>query len=184
MATPDNVPALSPNRVVNLSLVANPADAPCTFWIGLAAPGTQTPGHLMDHPDVGTLLVEAATTGVSETGPLMLSDTSVTPPRYIFLMPRPGNDEDQRLAWIHTLTQSLAAWAPTEVGFYVAPSAMSSQEGLNLLLEVLRAAVPQLPATNTFHLLTAGHGVNLVLNSLLGLKADMDVPDLSLYVYH
>jgi hypothetical protein len=171
-------------RVVSLTLAATPAEASCPFWIGLASPGKLTPANLLDQPDIGTLLLEAATAGVSEAGPLMLSDTSVTPPRYVFLMPRPSASADERQAWVETLTSSLAAWAAPEVGIYVAPSAMSTQEGLALILDMLRAAIPQLPATRNFYLLTAGHVVNQVLNGLLTLKGDLDVPDLSLYVYH
>jgi hypothetical protein len=171
-------------RVVNLSLLGSAAEAACPFWIGLATRGSKAPGRLMDQPDIGTLLTEAATTGVSEEGPLMLSDTLMVPPRYVFLMPRPGASAAERQAWTKNLTSSLAAWAPPEVGFYVAPAAMPSRDGLALLLEVLSDAIPHLPATNTFHLLTAGHGVNLVLNGLLKLKAKLEIPDVSLYVYH
>src|SRR5579872_3049902 len=114
-AVPDPSMGLPKARVVNLTLTATPAEAACPFWIGLSARGKQTPGRLLDQPDIGTLLLEAATNGVSEEGPLMLSDTSMTPPRYVFLMPRPSASAEERQAWTEVLTSSLAAWAPPAV---------------------------------------------------------------------
>lgn len=174
---------LPKHRLVTLHLVASESDAPCSFWVGLAPEGDQAPAKLMDYTSIGALLTEAATRGVREGGPLMLSDTSVTPPRYVYLLPVPKEQLIDRAQWIHDLVSTVRSWSPESAGFYIAPELLESQEALDLLLAVLSESINHAP-TRDYYLLTGTYGLNSLLNAALRLKGDMDSETLSLHVFH
>lgn len=174
---------LSTTRPVELYLVTNEAETTCNFWVGLARQGAQSPAHLMDLAEVPVLLTEAAIRGIDETGPLMLSDSSRTPPRYIFLLPTPRDDFRERAIWIHDLVGTLKSWAPACAGFYISPELMNSADAHDLLLSVLREAIRN-TQTEEYYLLTGSHGLNSVMNAALRLKAELDSETLSLHVFH
>lgn len=175
-----NVPTTRP---VELYLVTSETDATCNFWVGLARQGGHSPAQLMDLGEVPALLTEAAIRGVDESGPLMLSDSSRTPPRYVYLLPLPRRDFRERAVWIHELVATIKAWSPASAGFYIAPQLMEPSEAHDLLLSVLREAIRATP-TQEFYLLTGSHGMNSVMNAALKLKAEMDSETLSLHVFH
>lgn len=182
-------PALEPainvptTRPVELYLVNGEAEAACNFWVGLARQGGHSPAQLMDLKEVPALLAEAATRGVDENGPLMLSDSSCVPPRYVYLLPLPRDEFRDRAVWIHDLVQAIKAWATPCAGLYIAPELMDSAEAHDLLLAVLREAIRN-TQTQEYYLLTGTHGLNSVLNAALRLKAEMDSDTLSLHVFH
>ncbi len=179
----DPVINLPKNRMVTLHLVASETEAPCSFWVGLAPDGDQAPAKLMDFTSIGALLTEAATRGVKEGGPLMLSDTSVTPPRYVYLLPVPQDQLVDRAQWIHDLVSTVRSWSPEGAGFYIAPELLESSESIDLLLAVLAESITQAP-TRDYYLLTGTYGLNSLLNAALRLKGDLDSETLSVHVFH
>lgn len=179
----DPVINLPKSRLVTLHLVASEQEAPCSFWVGLAPEGDQPPAKLMDFTSIGALLTEAATRGVKEGGPLMLSDTSVTPPRYVYLLPIPKDQLVDRAQWIHDLVSTVRSWSPEGAGFYIAPELLESEVAIDLLLTVLAESINHAP-TRDYYLLTGTYGLNSLLNAALRLKGDMDSETLSLHVFH
>ena len=170
-------------RLVNLHLVTSEIDAPCSFWVGLAPQGTHAPAKLMDLTSIGTLLTEAAKNGVSDGGPLMLSDTSVSPPRYVYLLPLPSESLVERAQWIHDLVSTVRSWSPDSAGFYIAPDLLEAPLAIELLLAVLTESVHLAP-TRDYYLLTGAYGLNSLLNAALRLKNDLDTDKLNLHVFH
>ncbi len=179
----DPVINLPKNRLVTLHLIAAESDAPCNFWVGLAPEGDQVPAKLMDFTSIGALLTEAATRGVRDGVPLLLSDTSVAPPRYVYLLPVPKDQLVDRAQWIHDLVSTVRSWSPESAGFYIAPELLESQEAIDLLLSVLSESISHAP-TRDYYLLTGTYGLNSLLNAALRLKGDMDSETLSLHVFH
>lgn len=174
---------LPKNRLVTMHLVASENDAPCSFWVGLAPEGEQVPAKLMDFTSIGALLTEAATRGVRDGGPLMLSDTSVTPPRYVYLLPVPKDKLLDRAQWIHDLVSTVRSWSPEAAGFYIAPELVEAPEAIELLLAVLTESIQSAP-TRAYYLLTGTYGLNSLLNAALRLKSEIDSEALSLHVFH
>lgn len=170
-------------RQVTIRLVASGHEASCHFWIGLAAQGAQNPSQLMDLGEMDALLTEAATVGINENGPVMLSDTNASPPRYVYLMPTPELGFRERSIWIDDLSQSLTAWAPQTAGFYIAPQLMTVPDAHTLLLATLTALI-QASNTKEYVLLTGAYGLNALLNVALQLKNDLDGESLRIAVYH
>lgn len=168
---------------VTLHLVSQPDTATCPFWIGLSTRGPLTPPALFAHADLGELLATAATTGIVESEPLMLSDAAAQPPLSVYLVPAPGESFRERAAWTVQLTQALRAWAPPVVGLAFVPAAAPTEQALVLMTEVLRAAIEG-GMKATFHLDCGGHGINSVLNAALKLKAELGGEGHSVYVYH
>jgi hypothetical protein len=170
-------------RPVTVRLVTNEADAPCSFWVGLSAPGAMTPSELMDAGQVPAMLFEAATKGMTENGPVMLSDTSVDPPRYVYLTPAPSADFRERAAWLQELIATIKSWAPLSAGFYISPELIAARDSHELLLQILRETITA-STTASFYLLLGAHGLNSVLNAALRLKSELDSETLNVLVYH
>ncbi len=170
-------------RLVSLHLVATELEAPCSFWVGLAPEGKQAPAKLMDLTSIGALLTQAATDGVVDGGPLMLSDTSVNPPRYVYLLPLPDESLIDRAQWIHDLVSTVRSWSPDCAGFYIAPELIEAPKAIDLLLSVLAEAI-ELAPTRDYYLLTGAYGLNSLLNAALRLKSDLDNPKLTVHVFH
>lgn len=170
-------------RAVEIRLVNGEATAPCHFWLGLAKPGDESPTRLMDYKDIGALFTEAATTGINEQGPLVLSDTSMDPARFVFLMPVPGEDRAARKSWVDEVMAAMVSWSPAAAGIYIAPELLASVASEDLLRDVLRRLVAA-GRTDEIFLLVGAHGQNALLNVVLGLKADLDGNDVKLFVFH
>ena len=170
-------------RPVEIRLVTADPERSCHFWVGLAARGNNPPTKLMDVTDVGTLFYDAATKGINEPGPLMLSDTSVNPPRFVYLMPAPAPDFRSQTLWVDEMMVTLTSWAPAAAGFYVAPEILAGPHAH----ELLRLALTRLIAagkTNEIFLLVGSYGVNALLNVALKLKAEVDSDELRVFVFH
>lgn len=179
----DAAVAESAARPVEVRLVTADPHLLCNFWVGLAARGTDAPNKLMDVQDVAALFVEAATKGINEPGPLMLSDTSVEPPRFVYLMPPPAPDFRSATLWVDEMMITLTSWAPAAVGFYIAPEIINGSAAH----ELLRLALTRIIAagkTNEIFLLVGSYGVNALLNVALKLKAEVDSEELKVFVYH
>lgn len=186
-------------RVVVLKLVSSEAEAPCNFWVGVApSGGTLNPATLLDIGPAVTVLAAAAAEGISELLPIMLAETvppgtaggGVTPgnskqasSRHVYLMPIPGDDFRDRAVWIHELAATIRSWAPRSAGFYLDPALVSPVAVNELLSGVLRELIRQ-SATTEFYLLIGAHGINAILNTALGLKAELESDAVNLFVYH
>ena len=170
-------------RAVEIRLVASDTGVPCHFWLGLAKPGDESPSRLMDYRDIGALFTEAATSGINEQGPLILSDSSVSPPRFVFLMPVPESDANARKRWMDDVMGTMTSWSPAAAGVYIAPQLLASTSAEDLLRDLLRRLVAG-GKTDEIFLLVGTHGQNALLNVALSLKADLDGNDVKLFVFH
>jgi hypothetical protein len=170
-------------RPISLRLITHEDQANCGFWVGLSARGPLTPSQLMDVGQVPALLFEAASKGVSEHEPVMLSDTSTQPPRYVYLTPAPSADFRDRAIWLQELIATIKSWAPLSAGFYISPELIASRESHELLLQILREMIANSTTTN-YYLLLGAHGMNAILNAALRLKSELDSDTMVIHVYH
>lgn len=170
-------------RTVTIKLATKQTDTQCNFWIGLARKGELSPGSLLDKTDVAKVFEEAAQKGVSDDGPIMLSDTSVVPPRFVYLTQLPGTDFRERALWVTALVSMIKSWAPKTAGFYMAPELIEEHDSQELLSQVLRELILTTDSTD-FYLLVGAHGLNKVLNTSLRLKLEIENETLNLLVFH
>lgn len=170
-------------RPVTVRLVTHEDQADCSFWVGLSMPGSLSPLQLMDVGQVPTMLFEAAAKGLNEHGPVMLSDTSVEPARYVYLIPAPSSDFRERAIWLQELIKTVKSWAPQAAGFYISPELVAAKDSHELLLQILREIILH-SLTSSFYLLLGSHGMNAVLNAALRLKSELDSETLNILVYH
>ncbi|NDE14428.1 hypothetical protein EBZ80_05795 [bacterium] len=171
-------------RMVSFHISTGATVQQCPFWIGIASQGEIQPPSLLNHIAMEDLFSEAAVRGISDSDSVMLTDTLTQPPRYIFLMPRPGHDFRETSSWIASLVSTVRAWSPTIAGFYLAPEVLVAQEAHDILSKVLRELISTMPNITAFHLLVGRHSFNGVLNMALRLKSDLEGDDLNVFVYH
>ncbi len=170
---------------IEIRLVPSDVGIPCNFWIGLTVRGPETPTRLMDFKDVGALFGEAASRGVNEPGPLILSDTSTKPPRFVYLLPIPTSDPKEREAWTLQILSTVSAWAPPAVGFYIAPELMTTQAAQDLLRSVLTRLIDtDSGCPEEIYLLIGTYGLNALLNVVLQLKGELETETRKLFVHH
>lgn len=166
----------------NLHLTESPA-TDCSFWLGLARQGEQSPQNIMSQPSVVSMLNEAATAGLSETAPLMLSDTTQVPSQYLYLMPLPESDFRDRSQWIHNILETVKNWNPDKIGIYLHPSVVTSSDAKDLLRAILTALIETTGIKNYF-LLVGSHGVNDLINTALVVKNELETGDREVVVFH
>ena len=191
---------------VRLKIVQNEQEAPnCRFWVGLSQAGTVHPKALLTRlTSIYELLLRAATLGLSESGPMMLTESTETTPRYIYLTPPPPTAHEglwgQRPVWLHDVASVLAGWRPRAWGLYLAPQLVDGQQSLQLtgelVYEVLAShreiwcaqasACPDPPGSpdSPIYLLLGDHGLDDLLNALLALKSPLGELGIALEVFH
>ena len=169
-------------RPVTLRLVNREEDADCNFWVGLARKGDNIPTGLMEG-DIPSILAKAADEGLTEEGPLMLSDSLQTPPRYIYLLPVPEENFREQTQWIKNLVDTIQSWSPDSAGFYFAPELLTGHQSHQLLSQILRQLILA-SNTSSFYLLIGSHGMNAVLNNALKLRSELSKDAVNLYVFH
>lgn len=183
---PGGDPALGvpDRRMVSFHISTGATVKECPFWIGIASHGEIQPPSLLNHLAMEDLFSEAAVRGISDPDSVMLTDTLTHPPRYIFLMPRPGHDFRETSAWIASLVSTVRAWSPAVVGFYLAPEVLEGDEAHDILGKVMHELIATMPNTAAFHLLVGRHRFNGILNMALRLKSELEGDELGVFVYH
>lgn len=156
----------------------------CSFWIGLMTKGSKSPASLLDVPEITAIFDQAAHSGVTESEPLMLSDSRFVPPRHVYLVPSPPRDFRENTNWIHQLSRAVASWRPSGVGLYLAPDLTQFDQSHKVLLSILRQLIVS-SAIKRFFLYTGAHGVHSLLNGALRLKkelaADQNQPEILIF---
>ncbi len=170
-------------RPITLRIVTQEDEAECNFWVGLFKKGELDPSKIMDLPSIPDMFAEAATKGVTDNGPLMLTDSFSTPPKYLYLLPLPHEDFRDRAIWIGDLVKTTKSWSPASVGFYLAPELLQSETCDELIQQILRELICN-SEINDFYLLVGDHGLNSVLNSAIHLKHEFDQEKINLFVFH
>jgi hypothetical protein len=166
----------------NLYLTESPG-IDCNFWLGLARRGGKTPQNVMAQPTVAAMLDDAATEGLAEEAPMMLSDTTQVPSQYLYLMPVPETEFRDRSLWIHSILETIKNWAPQKIGIYLHPAVMASEPAKELLRSILTALIETTGIKNYF-LLVGSHGVNDLINTALTVKSELETSDREVVVFH
>lgn len=169
-------------RVVTISIAAHESD--CSFWIGLFQHGALSPMDLYGCASVTEMLEQAATNGITgESEPVMLTDTSVSPPRYVYFVPVSGPSTGLSEAVKEELIRTVGSWSPGRAGIYLAPELCGHNMAADVLLELLGRFV-EATGVNEFFLLPGHHGFNTLLNTALRLKFDLEDDGLEIHVFH
>jgi hypothetical protein len=137
----------------------------------------------MGERDVGAIFQKAAEGGIEEEPPILLTDTQLEPPRYVYLLAVPEDDFRARTIWTQELVRSLRTWAPKTIGFYLAPELLRPRQTDELLGAMLRELIDAAIVEEIF-LFVGSYGVNALLNSALRLKAEVESELVNVHVYH
>ncbi len=166
-----------------LKIVSDEAHTACRFWIGLAKPGSRTPSELLDEGSVSSIFSSVTKFGVTDPGPIMLTDSTEEPPRYIYLLPVPETPGAERDQWIDLLARTVGSWKPENLGFCFAPEVIP----LSLAGEILKSLIIRLSADiklKTIYLLMGSLGLSRLLNEALILKQQLEDEGLEIFVFH
>ena len=176
-------PDLDTKKTVAIHLVNESAMPNCSFWVGLFQRGAMQPPEVLDAGDFSAIFQKAATEGLKEAGPIMLSDSMSSPARYIYLLPEPSSDELESDRMIPELVKTVQAWAPKKTGIYLAPELLTRQANHDLLFKILEKLISTVNTTD-YYLVPGLHGMNAVLNTALEIKALCQSDDCGIYVFH
>lgn len=176
-------PGYAGPKTVAIRLVSTHADERCRFWIGLTAKGANTPTSLLAETSIGALFHKAAQIGINETPPVLLTDTDLSPPRFVYLAPVPQDEFRARVMWTDALLQSLKSWTPTAIGFYFAPELITNNQ-LKELLDLMLQKIIADGTVQEIYLYVGSYGINTLLSSILRLKAELDSEKISINIYH
>lgn len=170
-------------KSASIHLISTEEMAVCSFWIGLFQRGNLTSPELFDKGHVNEIFQQAATHGLKETTPVMLSDTSMIPPRFIYLLPEPGKDSHADGGWIKQLVTTVQSWSPQKIGIYLAPELVNHQTIQELLIQMMDEMV-RVSKISEYYLISATHGLNALLNTAIKIKSKLDHDKINVLVFH
>jgi len=173
----------APKKAVAVHLVSALEMGLCSFWVGLFQRGKATPSQLLNNGSLEELFSQAATTGLTESGPVMLTDSTAAPAKFVYLLPKPNSDEAALGNWIDELVKTVTSWAPAKAGIYLAPELINDQANENLLLSMVRELILATKTTEYF-LIPGAHGINTILNASLKIKRELEREKILVYVFH
>lgn len=163
---------------------AQPEDTEyCYLWVGLFHPGTLRPHDLYQCTSVNEVFEKAAFDGLAEREPFMLSDTSKSPPRFTYLVPEPGMNQERRWATVNNIVETIKGWVPQPVGIYIAPELFGDRKSQDFLVDLLGHFLMK-TSCNDFYLLPGKHGINALLNISLRLKEQFEGQGIDIKVFH
>lgn len=172
-----------PIKTVAFHIIEPSEIASSPFWLGLFKPGKLRPQSLLEHASSDAVLEQAASVGLSEEGPFMLTDSSAEHSRNFYLLPVPGDDLTARAKWIHDLATTVKSWSPTRVGIYLAPELISKEKHEELFMQMMRELIVSSETTD-FFLYPGSYGINHILNASLRIKTELDQDNIAVYVFH
>lgn len=167
----------------NLRLV-NDDQNECHFWVALSKHGSLTPNELLDQKSVSQILIAAAKEGLSEEGPIILSDSRISPPRYVYLLPKPElKKTGTKSMWLQDLSAAVTSWSPPALGFYFAEELMTVPE-VDTLLEKIMLDILKNISTRNIYFLIGTYNINTILNFALRLKDRFWKSGIEIFVFH
>ncbi len=170
-------------RKVAIHLISDTdAHSEC-FWLGLFHRGSLTPPELLEHQSISQLFDEAASKGLKEQGPVMLSDALGTKTRYVYLLPEPRGSEESKADWVNQLVETVKSWSPPKVGIYLSKELLGKDLTHELLINILKKLIQNSQSTD-YYLIPGTHGVNSILNTSLEIKSELTSDKLWIYVFH
>jgi len=186
-----NTPVIAEQTVFNQASarlckiqIAYPQDeTQCQLWIGVYKQGTLSPTELFHAPSLSELFRQATIPGIKEAGPVMLSDATPNPPRYLYLEPSPLENFRDRAVLTSDLVRVVKSWRPQSVGFYFDPELMAQGAAQEVMSATIRDLIIS-QTCETFYLLKGDQGFNSVLNIALRLKSELEYDQLRLLVLH
>ena len=139
----------------------------CNFWLSFYTKGTLSPQTLLEIPSVEEALDKAVTTGICEEGPLMLTDSSYIPPKFLHLVPMPVNLNDN--AWIDKISDTLASLGITVLGLRLSNPKLDISQAKDVLYSVMNQLIEK-TSIKSYYFFTKDRGINPLLNVILSLK--------------
>jgi hypothetical protein len=170
-------------KAAAIHLISTEEMSVCSFWIGLFQRGQLTSPELFDKGHVNEIFQQAATHGLRETTPVMLSDTSMNPPRFIYLLPEPSASSRADGSWIKQLVSTVQSWSPKKIGIYLAPELVNQETIQELLMQMMDEMV-RVSDISDYYLISATHGLNALLNTAIKIKSQLDQEKFNVLVFH
>lgn len=176
-------PVAAEKRVISIS-IAGDQEQECSFWMGLFKSGDLTPNDIYSFKSVEDIFQGVASQGLRTAAePLMITDTSVNPARFVYLVPALNQNEVLSEDNIEHLARTLRSWAPETVGLCLSPELCGQDIATELLQKMLRRLIHETEIKRYF-LMVGKLGTNQLLNAALKLKFDVESDDLSVMIFH
>ena len=169
----------------SLKLIASEAEANCSFWIGLSRPGSLHPHSLLGTASIQSIFDQVAAKGISEGGPLMLSDLGPQGARFLYLLPPPSSSAGEQqeggpeARWVASLLTGISSWLPRPLGFYFVPGLLGTSQATSILQKLLTQLIGLGHKQQGYYVLLGKHDFNAMLNASLALRQNTD-----LLIYH
>ncbi len=170
------------NNAVIINILPREDLTHCHFWLGVFQEGSLHPVSLLDYQDTTSIFLRAATEGLAEDKPLMLSDCATELPRFFYFVPTPKSLESLN-TWIDTVSRTIIDLKLEQLGIYLAPELLVKERAQSLLSDLLEKLI-QKSCIKQYHLYPGGHGSNQILNTALQLKNSIENQAAKIFVFH
>ncbi len=158
-----------------------PKQAPqCSFWVGLAKEGPLKAKDLSTYESIPKMLEAAVEKGLVDQEGLMLVNTQVKDPFFVYLLPYSHTSLD---LWLDKLVTTLLSWAPEKIGFYVSFDHFSSATYTVLLEHLFYKLITQSQVGN-FYVLNDSEDRNRILAMMHQIRRKLEKNSIFLGVIH
>lgn len=144
----------------------------CNFWIGVTTDGKIAPTSLLHEESTDKIFEDVTECGIQGGGPLMLTDTSWQPPRYVYFTTIPKSDLNVISTWIFKINEIIASWEVDSIGIYLAPEHFGEINSLKLL-QKLTEKIALNKNINHIYFLVGKHGLSHILNTAHRIKSTL-----------
>jgi hypothetical protein len=169
---------------ITIQVIGKNELATCCFWVALYKPGPTQLRELNYLNSLDEVFQKAASSGINETGPVMLSDTLAQPPRYLYLLPVSKKSwSSHSTNMIADIITAIKAWKAPSIGVYLAPELLQ-EIGKELSLVELLTEFIDADVVRNFYLYTGSDGFNRTLNRALATKSKFTHSDLNIRIIH
>ena len=176
LVAPATAEASTADKPAVLRILHSGQESGCNFWLGCYRQGDTPVSDLLNIVSPEEFFTVAATVGIDETTPIMLSDTNIQPPRYIYLTP--ASDRT-----VSDYVEVVKQWQPASVGLFFAPELIAGDDARSLLLQILHTSLLS-TTLREYCLLTGNLDKNSLLNTTVWLKEHLERAAIDVHLYH
>lgn len=178
--------SFDPSRNISIHVLEKEELERCSFWLGIFKSGDLSPLKLMESSQVAEVFLRAATEGLSESDAVLISDNSSKDPeaqRMFYFVPEPSWQAQGSTDWVQSVAKTISQLKIKQVGIFFSPGIFDKETSRSNLIQLLKFLIKG-SAVREYHLYPGAHGTNIILNSALAVKTDLESELSKIFVFH
>jgi hypothetical protein len=155
----------------------------CNYWVMSYQKGNLHPLDLVKREQVATILSDAISTGIEESGEMLVAD-SHNEGRFFYLVELPEDDFRKKAVWASSIVNMIKSWAQPSVGFSLSLKDIEQPQIEDMFAQIFRSLQTQKTGPMTIYVVARDINPNTLLNLSLRLKSELEGDSILVNVRH